>query len=148
MSYFVRYFISSKPPEINTLQKAISLVDANVRLHVDPQKTSSAEVTYGLNVCGELEINVPGDGLFEDEIEELIECAQEGKGNFLEVVDALKDCKGIIVEQILYSGRDFREVLDEIDPIWLALDDTMPGLLHFDAHGFYLQGELVLDLEN
>ena len=94
----------------------------------------------------EIEINQPGEGLFEDEIKEMLEFLQEADGKKRERVEkVLKSAKRIISVRVLGQGRDSGETLAGIEPLWKWLFLTRDGLLQADGEGYYDENDLVLE---
>ena len=99
-------------------------------------------------LCGEIELNRQGDEVFDEEIEELQEELDEMEGDRSIVTRNLSSSKRLLALSVLYQGREFQEVADDIAPLWEVLDSKAPGLLQFDDHGYYNQGAFILGLED
>ena len=94
-----------------------------------------------------VEINVPGDGLFDDEREELIEFAAEAEGDGrARVLEVLRNARTIVAAQILFGTGEAKSTLALVDPLWAWLFHNRQGLLQADGEGYYDQHGLVLQV--
>ena len=133
MSYYIRY-ISTDATETTppTLQEALT--------ERDPQYSiaASGEFKHGEEVYGVVEINRPGDGLFEEEIEELKEFVKDVRGKRkLDVLKTLDDARAIVAVQVLFGDRPAEVTLQKLDPLWEWLISHRRGLLQADDEGYY-----------
>lgn len=155
MSYYLRFFGLGKPLDVSILADGVSQIDARVafgRHEADVANPLSALIWF-LDAGSEpallanLEINVPGDGLFEDEIEEFLDFAADGEGQRDHVIDALQRCTFIVAIQCLFGDQDTDVALDRLGPVLTWLNHNLRGFSQADGEGFYLGHELVLKLE-
>jgi hypothetical protein len=107
-----------------------------------------ATVSYRGHRVGHLTLNVPGDGLFDEERRELIEFAEDGdEVGKRRVIDILRAARGIVAMQVLFGDGDTERTLAAIDPLWRWLHANRHGLLQADGEGYYDGNKLILELE-
>lgn len=143
MSYFMRY-ISTDDLEITLeiLNKELQAV--NQRYSVD----ESGELRFGDDVLGVVEINAPGQELFDEEIEELQEFVHDARGwKKKEVLKTFDAAKAIVAVQVLSGGQDSIQVLEKLMPLWDCLMSNRTGLLQADDEGYYNKSGLILKVE-
>ncbi len=92
---------------------------------------------------------MPGDGLFEEERDELIELVEGGddaptRGR---VVSTLRIARAIVAVQVLFGDGDTDETLDRLVPLWTWLQANRRGLIQADGEGYYDGPKLILSLE-
>jgi hypothetical protein len=109
---------------------------------------TDARVALDGRMLAHLTINVPGDGLFDDERAELSEYAEAGEGPGRPIVlETLANARTILAAQVLFGDRDTDETLDALGPLWSWLQDNRRGLLQADGEGYYDTDGLILELE-
>lgn len=95
--------------------------EAGVEYDIDGEETE-ATIAYEGRPIGHVTLNVPGDGLFEDERDELIEFAEEGnETQKRRVIDTLRAAREIVAVQVLFGGGDTDWTLDCLSPLWTWL---------------------------
>ncbi|MDF1665990.1 MAG: hypothetical protein P1V97_29810 [Planctomycetota bacterium] len=138
MGYYMRFLTTDKVVRgIPFLNRELQKRNPKWELEfVANAKRPSALLKYGSELYGEFEVNLPGDGLFTEEIEEL--------GDFishLEKRDAvekvLKDATAIYALRVLWQGRDSEATLDTLQVFWEVLFSLHSGLLQADDDGYY-----------
>ena len=150
MGYYMRYFDTSKERlTIDTIDEALKKEDPAYRLVAPASaKVPQADMYRGDGLFAEIEINEPGDGLFEEEIQEFLESLEEAEGeNRKRVEKVLKEAKRIISVRVLHQDRETEETLAGIDPLWQWLFLTRAGLLQADGEGYYDEVELILEVD-
>jgi hypothetical protein len=148
MGYYMRFFdTSEKPLTIGDIEGAMRDVDPAYRLEVPkPAKIPQADLYLGDGLYAEVEINQPGDGLFEDEIAEMLEFLEDAEGNARKQVEkVLKAAKRIVSVRVLGQDRETEDTLAGIDPLWKWLFATRAGLLQADGEGYYDADDLILE---
>src|SRR5262245_3544957 len=82
MGYYMRFFdTSEKPLTIGDIEGALRGVDPAYRLEVpEGAKIPQADLYLRDGLYAEIEINEPGDGLFKDEIAEMLEFLKDAEG--------------------------------------------------------------------
>ena len=86
----------------------------------------------------QVEINVPGDGLFEDERDELVEFATDADGEDsakARVLDTLRAVRTIVAAQVLFGTGDAEATLRRLDPLWAWLFQNQEGCFRQTARG-------------
>jgi len=149
MGYYMRYITeATQPMSVGELGKALKNAAGPLSLAFDDADDTAADLAFGSDVIGAIEINRSGDGLFEEEIEELLE--------FLDDVDdpdrarverLLKQATAIYAVRVLFGERDTEETLERLDAVWDVLFSKMPGLLQADGEGYYDQAGQVLEVK-
>src|SRR4029453_8354099 len=148
MGYYMRFFdTSEKPLTIGDIEGAMRDVDPAYRLEVpEPAKIPQAHLYLGDGLYAEIEINEPGDRLFEDEIAEMLEFLEDAEGNAHKRVEkVLKGTRRIVSVRVLGQGRETEDTLAGIDPLWKWLFSARAGLLQADGEGYYDANDLILE---
>ena len=150
MGYYMRFVLTEDSHlDLPTIESALQAHDSQYHLQIEEgAKTPSADLYFGNDLYAELEINRPGDGTFDEELEELLEFLEDaGDGARQRVEESLSGAKAIIAVRVLWQDRDTEETLDKIDPLWVWLFETREGLLQADGEGYYDRTGLVLSVE-
>ncbi len=147
MGYYMR-FITTDTNLIDLVKigQVLQSTDTKYALEI---KGNDGTLLYDGDAYADMEINLPGDGLFDDEIEELIEFLEDAKGRKKKRVQTtLKNAEQILAVQVVFGGRDLDVTFDRIDPIWKYMFEHHPGLLQTDGEGYYDTLEhLLLELD-
>lgn len=148
MGYRMR-FISTDQRVVTTtdLQSAFVAVDPGYVVEID---ATVATIHHTGATIAHIEINVPGDGLFDAERDELIEFATDATGNRAakrRVLDALEGARAIVAAQVLFGTGDTETTLNRLDPLWAWLFDHREGLLQADGEGYYDARGLLLQVQ-
>ncbi|SRR5258706_10478945 len=148
MGYYMRYIVSDEQPiALNELKNFLKQLDGRYKFEGDDGE-SIADVIYADEPYGQIEINVPGDGLFEEEIGELVEFVEDVEGpNKQRVLGALRGAKSIFCIQVLFGGREANETLTKLDPIWNWCFQNKEGLLQAGGEGYYDKTGLILEVQ-
>ena len=143
MGYYMRYISTdSTETTMPVLQQALKERDPEYSI------TESGEVRRGNEIYGAVEINLPGDGLFDEEIEELKECVEEVRGKRkADVIKTLDSAKAIVAVQVLFGDRQAEAAIRKLDPLFEWLIVNRKGLLQVDDEGYYDQTGLVLKVQ-
>ena len=149
MGYYLRYVVAEdQPVSVGELRRAFVEAGAEYRLEASGDGGRAATVLHNGQPVAELEVNVPGDGLFEDERAELLEEAAEGVGRGKRrVLETLRGARGIVAAQVLFGDGEVRAALAHLDPLWAWLAAHRRGVLQVDGEGYYDGGELVLRVD-
>jgi hypothetical protein len=148
MGYYMRFFDrSDEPLTVAAIEAALKNVDPAYRLESPAAgRIPQADLYIGDGLYAEIEINQPGDGLFDDEVPEMLTFLEDADGeNRGRVEDVLRGAKRIISVRVLSQGRESDETLTGIEPLlgWLFL--TRDGLLQADGEGYYDKEGLILE---
>jgi hypothetical protein len=130
--------------DLEQLKAALLAVGSGYDVHVDDNE---AIVLHAGATIAKLEISVPGDGLFDDEREELVTRVLDAHGDDAakaRVVAALRSARIILAAQVLYGTGDSETTLARLDPLWAWLFHNRRGLLQADGEGYYDEFGLVL----
>lgn len=146
MGYYMRFIVADeRPVTLADVQGALS--DAGADYEIDGEETE-ATVSYRGHRVGHLTLNVPGDGLFDEERDELVEFAEDGNGRGKRrVIDILRAARSIVAVQVLFGDGDTERTLTALDPLWRWLHANRRGLLQADGEGYYEGPELILEVE-
>lgn len=143
MSYYIRYISIDEDPT------SLSDLVATLNLETPGFSISDSTLKFGDRELAMITINRTGDSLFEEEIEELIEFAEEAESEDPNqaigqerVLDGLRAATEIIAFQILSSGE--QKTFELLEPVWACLDLYRKGMLQADGEGYFIAGELVL----
>jgi hypothetical protein len=145
MGYSMRYITTSaEPVTLKVIEKGLQSLDSEYRISED------GELHHGKELYGQLDVNFPGEELFEEERDELLaelEDAEDERG-VKAVRKVLKSAKAIVALQVLFQGRqDTEATLQRIEPLWDWLFAHRSGLMQADGEGYYDTEGLVLELE-
>jgi hypothetical protein len=146
MGYYMRFFDTSEEPlTTEQIQEALKEEDPSYRLEApESAKIPQADLYRGDDLFAEIEINQPGEALFEDEIKEMIEFLEEAKGTSRKrVEETLQNAKRIVSIRVLSQGKESDETIAGIEPLWKWLFLTRKGLLQADGEGYYDQNGLI-----
>ena len=147
MGYYMRY-ITTDPADISILllEEVLRAVDDQYSFrNVHTQPREFADLMHSDGLYGQIEINRPGDGLFEEELEELSEFLETAGGRSKRrVVRTLAAAKAIVAVQVLWQGRGTEATLDKIGPLWDWLFRNREGLLRADGEGYYDRRGLII----
>ena len=149
MGYYLRFFdTADQPLSLKTIESALQLRDQRYRLAVPEGATRpEGDLYLGEALYAEVEINQPDDGLFDDEVGEMLESLEDIEGDARGRVETvLRNAKRIIAVRVLSQGRESEETLAAFDPLWEWLFSSRAGLLQADGEGFYDQSELILEV--
>ena len=146
MPYYMRYFVADpRGVSFADLCEAIQTVDPKYDL---PAEGNVSELRFDGDIYGQLEINVPGDGLFDAEVQEHVENAQyNGAGQIDRVVNILRSAKATLCVQVLNQGRESDFTLERIAPLWAWLFLNRPGILHAGGEGYYDEDDLIVETD-
>jgi hypothetical protein len=148
MGYYMRFITdASHPIPLGALNLALKERADSWNLTADSEGGIAADIAFGNDVVGEIEINRSGDGLFDEEIEEL----QESLANIDDpdsgrVEALLRRATAIYAVRVLFGGRDTEETLSRLDAVWDIMFATMSGFLQADDEGYYDRDGLVLEV--
>jgi|CXWL01.1.fsa_nt_gi hypothetical protein len=146
MGYYMRFIVEDETTvSIDEVEAVLIRLDSRYLLAREVGDQRTADIFYNDSVYGQIEINVPGDGLFEEEIGELIEFIEDSAESKREaVIEKLNNTKSIFCIQVLFQGRTVEETLEKLAPIWDWCFRSRAGLLQVDGEGYYDASGLVL----
>ena len=146
MGYYMRYIVADeRPVDLSEINQAVGPTGSEISR--DPDATVGLLPHEGTPIA-QLEINVPGDGLFDTELRELLEFVEDAEGSAKHrVVTALQSARAIVAAQVLFGTGDTETTLSALDPVWQWLMRNRRGLLQADGEGCYDAEGLILQVE-
>lgn len=146
MAFYVRYYLTDETDlTLDQLESGLQEFDPSYAI---PHEEDAGELHYAGETYAEIEINRPGDTVFDEEIEETIEDVETQSGPRAQyVIETLRETTRTVALRILYQGREAEQTLTKIDPLLVWLMMNREGMLHVDGEGFYEGEELVFEME-
>jgi hypothetical protein len=139
MGYFLRFLSEDERPlALGEILSGLLDTDPSFRLDDDGTLIRSNER------LAHLEINTAADRLFEEEITELREEAEQGGAAAGAVITRLGSITAILAVGVLRQERTTEQTLDLLNPLWDWLLVNRRGLIHADGEGFYDGQDLIL----
>jgi hypothetical protein len=136
VGYYIRFLLEDdRPLSLEEIMAGLRAADPGFAL-------TGGDLTRGGELIAQLDISLPGSGVFEDDIDMFRE--QAGSAGGAEVAARLGSVTAILAARVLWQGRTAEETLDLLGPLWDWLTASRRGLVHADGEGFYDQGELIL----
>jgi len=148
MGYYMR-FVSTDPRPITAtdLRSALTAADPGYDVDVD---ATAATIRHSGATIAHLEINLPGDGLFDEERDELVAFATDAAGDRsakARVLSTLHGARAIVAAQVLFGTGDVEQTLGHLDPLWAWLFQNREGLVQADSEGYCDTRGIVLKVE-
>jgi hypothetical protein len=146
MGYIMR-FISTDDRAISLpiIEGALQQIDSAYSI-TNIEVVDLGDLMFGNIRCAIIEINRPGEDIFEDDLDAFREMVQEAKNPSEKwVLETLDQAKAMVVVEALWEGEDSETVLAKIDPLWDWLFANYSGLSQADNEGFYDQSGLVVE---
>ncbi len=147
MGYYMQFIVTDDTEvSLAILERALQEKDPvySVLERHENDSGEYGELRWEGDLYGVLEINRRSIAKEIDGLKE--ELREVGGERSQYVLQALNDCKAVVVVQVLWQGRDTESTLEKIDPIWEWLFANCSGLLHVDAEGYYDRTDLILDI--
>ena len=146
MGYYMRFIVTDERDlSLSVFESALKQVDSAYLIERDEESDSQGLLKCGDDVYGQIELNRPGDGLFDGEIEELKGFVDNNEGaKQSEVLNVLGQAKAIVAIRVLDQGRESEDTLMKIDPLWRWLFANRQGLLQAGGEGYYDASGLIL----
>jgi hypothetical protein len=147
MGYYIRYIVTDiREISITTLADAIKQIDPVYTLTAAQFENTYADFSYGDTLLGEIEINHPGDDIFDEDLSDLKELVGSSvTPEKQRVLETLHNAQCIVTVEAIWPGRDSEAVLAKIDPLWDWLFEHYAGLLQADNEGYYDYDGLILE---
>lgn len=146
MGYFMRYITADE--QILNLADVCGVIKA-ISPHYQIRPTDLddlVEVLYDDKVYGQIEMNMPGDELFDDDISAFLEMIGEPKSQEENLVTAtLKTATQIIAMEMFWEGTNSEGTFALFDPLWDWLFANCRGILQADSEGFYSADGLLVE---
>ena len=146
MGYYMRFLGIGQAITIQQLATMLTTIDKDYKVIKSHIEDKRGELLYQNTLLGEIEINQPDDGIFDEDIEELIDLVSDSEEkNEKIVINSLKNTTFIVAISALWEGKDSDKTLAKLDVIWDWLFENKQGLLQADNDGFYDQSGLILE---
>jgi hypothetical protein len=154
MGYYIRFLQTDKTKTtLPLLASALKQIESTCSM--TNFECWYADLMYGSDRYGEIEINTPDQDLFGKEIAELkdeLHTLKADSGDVWKhwpskwnrVQTVLNETKMLVVVRVLIGGHDSEAALQKIDPLWDWLRNHRQGLVYYDAEGYYDRSGLVL----
>lgn len=146
MGYTMRYITTEGHDiSLSLIESALREMDAAYGV-TNTDLPDLSDLMYGDTNLGLLEINRPGEDIFEDDLTEFRDLV--GKCDSTEqqrVLDVLDRAQTMVVVEAMWQGTNAEPVLSRLDVLWDWLFAHYPGLLQADNEGFYEGDELILE---
>ena len=139
----------ASPMSLATIRGALAERDPEFRLEdTSIGDIPSADIFLGDEMLGDLEISRPGDGLFENEVDELLDALAEVEvGDRRRVRRTLQSAKAVVTVRAMSPDRETQEALDALQPLWEWLLANRAGLLQADGQGYSDASGLILSMD-
>jgi hypothetical protein len=148
VSAYLRYITTSADRiTLEMLQDGLARIDPDYNVLSTEVDKVHGDLMYGETLLGTLELNLPGDEVFEDDVIELIALVRHSPDDRRpQVLDVLEAAQSIVAVRARWTGYDPESVFEKIDPLWDYLFTHFAGLLQIDGDGFYDNEGPVLDM--
>jgi hypothetical protein len=142
----MRYFVAGvEMPPLAGLDAAFRQIDAGYALLADPIDEGAGELYHGEDLLAELEINRPGDDLFDGDLEDLREELDKQDDPAAGQVSAwLEHASGMLVVHVLRGGHEQYDT--RIAPLLDYLFAAYNGVLQVDTEGFFSREGRIVSL--
>ncbi len=146
----MRFFDTAKPLTLRNIRTALRRHDRLYELDIPTAANPRHGVLrYTGVVHAEIDLSVPGDGTFDDEIAEMLASVAAIRGRTKAhakglVEETLRTAKQTVVVCVRFGAKELENTLERIDPLWDWLFDRGSGLLQADGEGFYDEDGLIL----
>ncbi len=146
MAYFMRFLIPGDfAPSADDLRRALTQADPGYALlSRQPAPYETLALAYQGQEYAEIDFNRPGDDLFADEIDDLLEELDETEFETDEdtrvrdvVAERIRQTRLILSAEILFGDNALEDGIRLIDPLWDWLFEQTDGLLKIDNEGYY-----------
>jgi hypothetical protein len=146
MGHFMRFIVSdSKRVELGQILEGLQSADPAYSLG-ERRGADAGELRYDDDVYGLVEINRPGDRLFDEELDELKDSVLDSPGRKVHVLRVLNEATAVVAVQVLWQGRETGSMPERLDPLWKWLFANYRGLMQVDAEGYYDASGLILQV--
>lgn len=145
MSNFLRYIMTDgEPPALAEIDQGLSEINRAYSIDADRVEPTFGDLYFEDRLLAEIELNVPDDDVFEDDVDDIIEELQKQDDPGREIpLQVMEKATGMVVINLKREGYDnyalVRPMLD-----WLF--DHRKGLLQVDLDGFYDRDQRIIAL--
>jgi hypothetical protein len=140
----MRFIIDEDRPVLLT-DLGAAFTDQAEHYRVEPsRKRDEGIILHRGHPAGDVTLNHPGDGLFDEEIEELIEFVDDAEETPDKdyVLDTLRGARQIVAIQVLGGQAG----IDALVPLWTWLSANRSGVLQADGQGYWDGEEFILEV--
>ena len=144
----MRYIVSDdQDVSLTLLESALKQIDSSYQIERDDEPDDEGALMHDNKLYGQIEVNRPGDGLFEGEIEELKGfVASADSEPKTRVLNVLNQATALVVIRVLDQGRESEATLVKVDPLWKWLFANREGLMQAEGEGYYDASGLILEV--
>ena len=145
MSYFMRFILTDgTPPTLEIIAEALRAVDTSFTVTQFSDDSESGDLYYGDDLYAEIEINLRGDPLCDEDIEDFVEELNKHDDPKSEIaLNVLQRATGMVVLHVLRAGHENHLALNQL---WDWLFATRAGLLQVDEEGFFDHDQQIVSL--
>ena len=117
LGYYMRYIVSDdQDVSLTLLESALKQIDSSYQIERDDEPDDEGALMHDNKLYGQIEVNRPGDGLFEGEIEELKGFVGSADSEpKTRVLNVLNQATALVVIRVLDQGRESEATLVKID---------------------------------
>lgn len=146
MGYYMRFIVTDEHTlDLRVIEHALQERDEAYRLEsIQFEPYEAADLGYGEEVYAEIELNRPGDDLFADEVDELVdELANwdfelDEDHQVREVLrEMVQGARIIVAVRILFGDNGLEDGIRLVEPLWDWMFKTYEGVLQVDYEGYY-----------
>lgn len=149
MGDYMRFIIDDdKDITLDAINAGLKSIDPKFNFAEWDRECECAELLYGDDLYGEIEIIRIDQVDKDEEIEELVEEVKDAvQGDKKRVLTCLRNSKAMLLIHVLWQARDTDATLETISPLWNWLFDNYQGMLQADGEGYYDQENQILQTE-
>ena len=146
MGYYMRYIAADERPlNLGLIGETLRSIDPRYVLRAT-DLDELVEVLYDGTLYGQIEINAPGDELFEDDISAFMEMVGTATTQEERLVTAtLTAATQIVAVEMFWEGTASEGTFAKFDPLWDWLFANRRGILQADTEGFYSADGLLVE---
>ncbi len=146
MGYTMRYITTDAGDlSLSVIEAALQQMDAAYAI-TNTDVPDIGDLIHGDTRLGVIEINRPGDDIFEDDVAEFHDLVGAGDSPAQQrVYEVLDNANAMVAVEAEWPGTDAEPVLAKLDVLWDWLFAHYPGLLQADNEGFYEGDDLILE---
>lgn len=147
MAYYMHFIVTEDAAAVtlDAIETALRQIDPAYSLgHRQPAPYEAADLLYKDEVYAEIELNRPGDDLFDDAIAVLIDDLDEFEFEHPEdqrIQQTLREwihqAQMVIGVQIIFGDEGMEPGVALVEPLWDWLFSTVEGVLQVDYEGYY-----------
>lgn len=147
MGYYMRYISTDeKVVTLSMLDAALKQADAAYTIRPDGQLENLGDLFCGETLLAQIEINLPEDDIFEDDIREFVDLVgKPDETGAQQVLDVLNGATFMVAVEAFWQGDDSESTLIKLDPLWDWLFANRKGISQADSEGFYDADRLILE---